>query len=137
MAAVTPGLELRILLIFPWILANSSSRMTRHIGYFNRIYRTVIAPSSYTQRLFYTPKTLLSNKKFENPIFPVRSYISSALYAFVLSTYRWRFSFIGSSINLYNSLPFKPFYYLFFYSSSALFLIIIFLVLGLVWRASS
>jgi hypothetical protein len=137
MAAVAPGLELRILLIFPWKPANSSSRMTRYIGYFNRICRTVIAPSSYAQRLLHTPGTLLSNKKFKNPIFPVRSYMSSALCAFVLPAYRWRFSYVGSSVNLYSSLLFEPFCYLFFHSSSALSLIIVFLVLGLIWRASS
>jgi hypothetical protein len=106
--------------------------MTRYMGYFNRIYRTVIAPLSYTQRLLYTPRILLLNKKFKNPIFPVRSYISSALCAFVLPTYKYRFPSIGSNINLYSSLPFKSFYYLFFYSSSALSLIINFLVLGLI-----
>jgi hypothetical protein len=132
MAAVTLRLELRILLIFPWKPLNSSSRKTRYVGYLNRIYRTVIAPLSYTQRLLYTLRILLSNKKFENPIFPVRSYISSALYAFVLPAYRYRFPSIGSGINLYSSLPFKPFYHLFFYSSSALSLIINFLVLGLI-----
>jgi hypothetical protein len=137
MAAVVPGLELRILLIFSWKPPNSSSRMTRYVGHLNRICRTVIALLSYTQRLLHIPRTLLSNKKFENPIFLVRSYMSSALYAFVLSAYRYRFPSIGSGINLYSSLPFKPFYYLFFYSSSALSLIIDFLVLGLIWRASS
>jgi hypothetical protein len=111
--------------------------MTRYMGYLNRIYRTVIASLSYAQRLLYTPGTLLLNKKFKNPIFPVRSYISSALYAFVLPTYRYRFPSIGSGINLYSSLLFKFFYYFFFYSSSALFLIIDFLILDLIWRASS
>jgi hypothetical protein len=119
MAAVAPGLELRILLIFPWKPPNSSSRITRYVGHLNRIYRTVIAPLSYTQRLFYTPRTLLLNKKFKNPIFLVRSYMSSALYAFVLPAYRYRFPSIGSGINLYSSLPFEPFCHLFFYSSSA------------------
>src|SRR5450432_1490518 len=137
MAAVAPGLELRILLIFPWKPANSSSRMTRHVGHLNRTCRTVIAPSSHAQRLLHTPGTLLSNKKFENPIFPVRSCMSSALCAFVLPAYRWRFSSIGSGINLYSSLPFEPFCHLFFHSSSALSLIIDFLVLCLIWRASS
>jgi hypothetical protein len=59
MAAVAPGLELRILMIFPRKSANFSSRITRHIGYFNRIYYTVIASSSHAQRLLYTPRTLL------------------------------------------------------------------------------
>jgi hypothetical protein len=137
MAAVTPRLELRILLIFLWKPPNSSSRITRYMGHLNKIYRTVIAPLSHTQRLFYIPRTLLLNKKFKNPIFPIRNYISNALYAFVLSAYKYRFPSIGSSINLYSSLLFKFFYYLFFYSSSALSLIINFLVLGLIWRAFS
>jgi hypothetical protein len=110
--------------------------MTCYIEYLNKIYRTVIAPLSYTQRLLYISGTFLLNKKFKNPIFLVRNYISSALYAFVLPTYRYRFPSIGSGINLYSSLPFKPFYYLFFYSSFALSLIINFLVLNSIWRAS-
>jgi hypothetical protein len=84
MAAVAPRLVLRILLISPRKSANSFSRMTRHVGHLNRTCRTVIAPSSHAQRLLYTPGTLLSNKKSENPIFPVRSCVSGALYAFVL-----------------------------------------------------
>jgi hypothetical protein len=132
MAAVAPRLELRILLIFPWKSLNSSSRMTRYMGYLNKIYRTVIAPLLYTQRLLYTPRTLLLNKKFKNPIFPVRNYISNALCAFVLPIYKYRFPSIGSGINLYNSLLFESFYYFFFYSSSALSLIINFLVLDLI-----
>jgi hypothetical protein len=83
MAAVAPGLVLRILLISPRKSANSSSRIARHVGHLNRTCRTVIAPSSQAQRLLHTPGTLLSYRKFENPIFPVRSCVSSALCAFV------------------------------------------------------
>jgi hypothetical protein len=125
MAAVTPGLVLRILLISPRNSASSSSRMTYYIRYFNRIYRTVIAPLSHAYRLFYIPGTLL-NKKFKNPIFPVRNYMSSALCAFALPTWRWRFSCVGYGVNLYSSLSFKPFYHLFFHSFSALSLIFVF-----------
>ena len=46
------------------------------MGHLNRICRTVIAPSSHAQHLLYTPGTFLSNKKSENPIFPVRSCIT-------------------------------------------------------------
>jgi hypothetical protein len=84
MAAVAPGLELRILLISPWKSANSSSRMAHYVGHFNRTCRIVIAPLSHAQRLLHTPGTLLSNRKFKNPIFPVRSCVSSALCAFAL-----------------------------------------------------
>jgi hypothetical protein len=55
MAAVAPGLVLRILLISPRKSANSSSRMARHVGHLNRTCRTVIAPSSQAQRLLHTP----------------------------------------------------------------------------------
>jgi hypothetical protein len=137
MAAVAPGLVLRILLISPRKPANSSSRIACHLGHFNRTCRTVIAPSSQAHRLLHTPGTLLLNRKFENPIFPVRSCVSSALCAFALPAWSWRFSCIGSGINLYSSLPFEPFCHLFFHSSSALSLIFVFLVLGLIWCASS
>jgi hypothetical protein len=106
MAAVAPGLVLRILLISPRKSANSSSRMARHVGHLNKTCRTVIAPSSHAQRLLHTPGILLSYRKFENPIFPVRSCVSSALCAFVLPAWRWRFSCVGSGVNLYNSLPY-------------------------------
>jgi len=137
MAAVAPGLVLRILFISPRKSANFSSRITRYIEHLNRTYRTVIAPSSHAQRLLYTPGTLLSYRKSENPIFPVRSCVSSALYTFILPAWRWRFSCVGSGINLYSSLPFKLSCYLFSYFSSALSLIFIFLVLDLVWRSST
>jgi hypothetical protein len=55
MAAVAPGLVLRILLISPRKSANSSSRMARHVGHLNRTCRTVIAPSSHVQRLLHMP----------------------------------------------------------------------------------
>jgi hypothetical protein len=90
-AAVAPRLVLRILLMPPRKSANSSSRMARHVGNLNRTCRTVIAPSSHAQRLLHTPGTLLSYRKFENPIFPVRSCVSSALCVFVLPAWRWRF----------------------------------------------
>jgi hypothetical protein len=137
MAAVAPRLVLRILLISPRKSVNSSSRMARHVEHLNRTCRTVIAPSSHAHRLLHTPGTLLSYRKFENPIFPVRSCVSSALCAFVLPAWRWRFSCVGSGVNLCSSLPFELSCYLFFYSSSLLSLIFVFLVLGFVWRASS
>src|ERR1700733_14880923 len=83
-AAVAPRLVLRILLLSPRKSANSSSRMAGYVGHLNRTCRTAIAPSSHAQRLLHTPDTLLSYRKFENPIFPVRSCVSSALCAFVL-----------------------------------------------------
>lgn len=127
----------RILLISLRKSASSSSRMIRHIGHLNRTCHTVIAPSSHAQRLLHTPGTLFSYRKFENPIFPVRSCVSSALCAFVLPAWSRRFSCDGSGVRLYNSLPFELFCYLFFHSSSALSLTFVFLVLDLVWRVSS
>jgi hypothetical protein len=85
MAVVAPGLVLRILLISPRKSANSFSRITRHKEHLNKTCYMVIALLSHTHRLFYTPGTLLLNKKFKNSIFPVRSCVSSALYAFALS----------------------------------------------------
>jgi hypothetical protein len=137
MAAVAPGLVLRIFLMSPRKSANSSFRMARHVGHLSRTCRTVIAPSSHAQRLLHTPGTFLSYRKFENPIFPVRSCVSSALCAFVLPAWRWRFSCVGSGVNLWSSLPFELPCHLFFHSSSALSLIFVSLVLGLIWRASS
>jgi hypothetical protein len=136
-AAVAPGLVLRILLISPRKSVNSSSQMARHVGHLDRTCRTVIVPSSHAQRRFHTPGTLLSYRKFENPIFPVRSCVSSALCAFVLPAWRWRFACVGSGVNLYSSLPFELSCHLFFHFSSALSLIFVFLVLGSVWRVSS
>jgi hypothetical protein len=107
MAAVAPGFVLRIFLMSPRKSANSSSRMARHVGHLSRTCRTVIAPSSHAQRLLHTPGTLLSYRKFENPIFPVRSCMSSALCAFVLPVWRRRFSCVGSGVNLWSSLPFE------------------------------
>jgi hypothetical protein len=53
MAAVTPELVLRILLLSPRESFNSSSRITRYIKYLNKVYYTIIALLSYTYRLFY------------------------------------------------------------------------------------
>jgi hypothetical protein len=76
-AAVAPGLVLRILLISPRKFASSSSRIARHVGHLSKTCRTVTGPSSHAQRLLHTPGTLLSYRKFDNPIFPVRSCVST------------------------------------------------------------
>ena len=51
--------------------ANSSSRMTRHVGHLNRTCRTVIAPSSHAQRLLHTPGILLSHRKVRSSSYEV------------------------------------------------------------------
>ena len=97
MAAVAPGLALRIFLMFLWKSANSS-RMACHVGHLSRTCRTVIASSSQAQRLLHTSGTLPSYRKFENPIFPVRSCMSSALCAFVLPAWRRRNSTVINNL---------------------------------------